>query len=137
MRKCSNSMLKTWRKSLLWGFFWDCEFNTDWYLNISKIKPKISILYSIKNRGSFLAPLELLGMAPSTDPCVPSSLAAPWKLSLLAHVPLHLCTQKSLPVLSLPLTDKTKGQKQPRGQNNWPSGPNKANRPLPRHLQLL
>lgn len=68
---------------------WDCELNADWYLKIYKIKPKISILYSITKHGSFLAWLQLLGMTATNDPRVPSRLAAPWKHSLLAHEPVH------------------------------------------------
>lgn len=61
---------------------WDCEPNGDWYMNVYNIKPNISILYSIIKHGSSLAWLELLGMASTNDPRVPSRLAASWKHSL-------------------------------------------------------
>lgn len=65
---------KEMKEVLTLVILWDCEFNADWYMNIYRIKPKISLLYSITKYGSSLAWLELLGMAYNSDPCVPSRL---------------------------------------------------------------
>lgn len=80
---------------------------------------------------------KLLGTASMDGPRMPSTSATSWKHSLVAHVTLQLCKWKSLPSLSLPLIDplgdKKIGQlescKWSRDQNNWPSEPDKANKP--------
>lgn len=106
-------MLKKWRNSSLW---WFCETvnltQTDMW-TFTKLNPRFLYYILSQKCGSSLAWLELLGMASTIDPHVPSRPAASWQHSLLAHVPVHLCTQKILPILSLPPTVKKRGRNNP------------------------